>query len=195
MEARRVDCGDINGASDRSPTDVLGGPGFKPSGGYDINRGSTKLNNSFPKYDRKEPMKSTRTKSLSSETLHLVKGTGTPLNAAQRELVALFVAYLRQLPAHAGDKTHSQYLIINLMLHAHYRDLYPDWEKCGTGYQRCAEPEELPDGGEHFNWLTMNASTSHDPIVARRNRRLEAGEAKPRILKLVEQYRQDRPRP
>ena len=129
-----------------------------------------------------------------SDTIHAVKGAIAPLTPAQRDLVAIFVQYLRGLPAYVDENSKSwdsqEYEPVNQILLKHFRDQYPDWQpaKADNRY----DINDLPDEGERYRYLMENAANAEHLVNVRRLKLLELARDKTWVFKFAARYEEDR---
>lgn len=123
--------------------------------------------------------------------LEVIKGDVTPLSPQQRDLVAIFVEYLRHLPK--WDDEHSwksdAYRPVHLLLDSHYQREHPSWD----GKLIDSLPE---DDCENFRELFRRASSAdaEDPRIRRRSELLELAQDKNRLVWFARHYESDRVR-
>ncbi len=137
--------------------------------------------------------------------LTVVKGEGTALTAVQRELVDVFIQYLRRLPlpdeegmvkteSYSTPETvwkNSIYSALNQLLSSHFGTIYPEWTVKRGAMNR--QVNDLPDGkGEDFSRLMYNAAAPEHGRTIRRRKLLRLATDKRYVVKITERYEQDR---
>jgi hypothetical protein len=141
------------------------------------------------------PISTPRTGSLKSSIMlpkafSVVKGAVSALSENQRELVSVFVEYLRHLPpleTWVGPPEDDPYKPLCLLLIEHYKVLYPGWN-----LRHGALPESEIARCDH---MIQRAATPEDhPVRTRRRRLKELGEARTALTKSIDHYQSERVR-
>lgn len=125
-----------------------------------------------------------------------VKGEAFPLTPTQRELISIFVGYLRTLPEYKEGQSweSGEYKALNRLLSRFFEERNPTWVARADGSLYI---HDLPEAErEAYNRLMENAGTPADPrsaaIKKRRMALIKLAQDKQWLVKLAERYENDR---